>query len=160
MNGNSIPIVPVSSIALWHIYWHYYVMLSCAERKTHAHHRKSTGIFWEHPYRYMISTTHRPHQRIRETSVELYTQSSSSCGGTTTSSSVLGSSPVAPRCVSLGTVGVGVDVGFGVYDFGQTELLVVPVEVRVAFVALWRCYVCGRYKQDILACMQHQKMKA
>ena len=40
--------------------------------------------------------------------------------------------------------GVGVDVGFGVRDLRQIELLVVPVGVGVAFVALWRWYVRGR----------------
>ena len=65
---------------------------------------------------------------------------------TTTRSSVSGSSPFAPRCVSRGTVGVGVDVGFGAHDFRPTKLLVVSVG-GVAIVALWQCYVCGKQKR-------------
>ena len=31
--------------------------------------------------------------------------------------------------------------------------------VGIAFVALWWCYVCGRYERDIVACMRAQKLK-
>ena len=54
--------------------------------------------------------------KMAATVVELHTQSSNSCGGTTTSSGVLGSSPLAPRSGRVVTFRVGVDVRFGVLE--------------------------------------------